>query len=80
MVRLLLTLFLVIAASLFYGYFRELNPDTITIHTGPNTEFLVSPVTLILLAMAVGALLVTLMVGVREARHWIANWQQARLR
>ena len=80
MVRLLLTVFLVIVASFIYGYFHELNPGEISIRTGPTTSVDLSPVSLVLLSMATGALIVTLLVGVRETKHLIANWRHTRLR
>src|SRR5690242_6587664 len=44
MLRLLFTLFLVIVASLMYGYIRELNPDTVTLRLGPATALELSTV------------------------------------
>ena len=78
MVRLLLTVFLVIVASFIYGYFRELNPGEISIRTSPTSSFDLSPVSLVLLSMATGALIVTVLVGVRETKHLIANWRHSR--
>lgn len=80
MLRLLLTLFLVIAAAVIYGYFQELNPGTVSIRTSPTTTFEFSPMALVLLSMAGGALIVILMVGIRETKHLIVNWQSTRLR
>ncbi|WP_447977607.1 tetratricopeptide repeat protein [Candidatus Nitrospira bockiana] len=78
MLRLLFTLFLIVVATLVYGYFRELNPGTITIRLSPTAVFDLSPVSLILISMAIGALIVILMVGVRETRHLILTWQSSR--
>ncbi len=80
MLRILLTVFLVIVASLIYGYFRELNPGEISIRTSSTASFDLSPVSLVLLSMAIGALMVTLVVGLRETKHLIANWRHTRLR
>ncbi len=80
MFRLLLTVFLAIAASLVYGYFQELNPGTVTIRMGPESAMELSPSALVLTSMAIGALLVTLLVGVRETRVFILNWRANRLR
>jgi lipopolysaccharide biosynthesis regulator YciM len=80
MIRLLLTLVLVIVASMIYGYFHELNPGSVTIRTSPTSTFDLSPVSLVLVSMAVGALLVTVLVGVHETRHLIVNWRSNRLR
>src|SRR5579884_1513620 len=78
MLRLLLTLFLIVVATLIYGYFRELNPGTITIRLSPTAVFDLSPVSLMLISMAIGALIVILLVGVRETRHAILTWRSAR--
>ncbi|GKS57454.1 tetratricopeptide repeat domain protein [Nitrospira sp.] len=78
MLRLLLTIFLATVGILFYGYFRELNPGTITIRTSPTDTYDLSPVTLILVSMAVGALIVTVMVGIRETTHLIGTWKSTR--
>lgn len=79
MLRLLLTLFFVIVASLVYGYVRELNPGTITIRLSPTGVYELSPVSLMLISMAIGALIVILTVGVRETRHLILTWRSTRL-
>jgi lipopolysaccharide biosynthesis regulator YciM len=79
MLRLLLTLFLVIVASLVYGYIRELNPGAITIRLSPTSVYELSPVSLMLISMATGALIVILTVGVRETRHLILTWRSSRL-
>ncbi len=78
MLRLLLTIFLTTVGILFYGYFRELNPGTVTVHTSATDAFDVSPVTLVLVSMAVGALIVTITVGIRETTHLIGTWQSTR--
>jgi len=79
MLQLLLSLFLVIVASLVYGYVRELNPGTVTLRLSPTEAFDLNPVSLILLSMALGALIVILTVGVRETRHLILTWRISRL-
>jgi len=79
MLQLLLSLFLVIVASLVYGYVRELNPGTVTLRLSPTEAFDLNPVSLILLSMALGALIVILTVGVRETRHLILTWRTSRL-
>ncbi|WP_447974085.1 tetratricopeptide repeat protein [Nitrospira sp. Kam-Ns4a] len=80
MLRFIITLFLIIGASFIYVYFHELNPETITFRTSPTTAFEIGTVSLILLSIAAGALAVTLLVGVRETKHFILNWRSARLR
>ncbi|MGH7230477.1 MAG: tetratricopeptide repeat protein [Nitrospiraceae bacterium] len=80
MLRLLFTLFLVIVASVFYSYFRDLNPGFINIRLSPAAAFELSPVSLMLLSMAIGALIVILFVGVRETKHLILTWRSTRLR
>src|SRR5690242_6536089 len=54
MLRLLTTIFLISASIFLYSYFRELNPGTLTVHTGPSTQFELSAVTLVVFSMAVG--------------------------
>lgn len=78
MLRLLFTIFLTTVGILFYGYFRELNPGTVTIRTSPTETFDLSPVTLILVSMALGALIVTVTVGIRETTHLIGTWRSTR--
>ena len=79
MLRLLSTLFLVVVASLVYGYIQELNPGTITVRLSPSGVYELSPVSLMLISMATGALIVILTVGVRETRHLILTWRSSRL-
>lgn len=80
MFRLLLTVFLIVVVSFIFGYFEELNPGSITIRISPLESFDLSPISLVLLSMGIGALFVTLLVGVRETKHLILNWHNARLR
>jgi lipopolysaccharide biosynthesis regulator YciM len=80
MFRLLFTVFVVIGAVFLYGNFQELNPGAITIRISPTAAFELSPPALVLFSMTAGALIVTLLVGVRETRHMILNWQSSRLR
>lgn len=80
MLRLLLTVFLVIVASVLYDHFRELNPGSITLRFSAANGHEFSLASLVLLSMAVGAGLVTLIVGVRETTHAIVNWRSGRLR
>ena len=63
MFKLLITIFLISAGVFIYSYFRELNPGTILIHTAPGAEFELSPVTLVLISMACGAVIATFIVG-----------------
>lgn len=80
MLRLLLTVFLVIVASVLYDHFRELNPGAITLRFSSTTGHEVSLASLVLLSMAIGAGLVTAIVGIRETAHAIMNWRSGRLR
>jgi len=80
MLRLVLAVFLIIAASVLYGYFHDLNQDMVTVRISPTAAFDLSPALLVLLSMAAGALIVTMLVGVRETRHLILNWRTTRLR
>ncbi len=79
MLRLLTTIFLICLGIFLYSYFRELNPGTVDIKTSPSIQFQLSPVTLVVFAMALGAVLVTLAVGIRQTAHAIGNWRSARL-
>ena len=79
MLRLLTTIFLVSAGIFLYSYFRELNPGTVAVRTSPSIQFELSPVTLVIFSMAVGAVLVALAVGMRQTAHVIGNWHSTRL-
>ncbi|MBH0201022.1 MAG: tetratricopeptide repeat protein [Nitrospira sp.] len=79
MFKLLITIFLISAGVFIYSYFRELNPGTILIHTAPGAEFELSPVTLVLISMACGAVLATFVVGLQQTAHLILNWRSNRL-
>src|SRR5262245_64651049 len=79
MLRLLTTIFLISTGIFVYTYFRELNPGTITVHTGPSKQFELSAVTLVVFSMAVGAVLVALAVGMRQTVHVIGTWRSTRL-
>lgn len=80
MLRLLITIFLVSAGIFLYSYARELNPGTVTVRTSSSIQFEMSPVTLVVFSMAVGAVLVALAVGMRQTAHVIGNWRSTRLR
>ena len=79
MLRLLITIFFVSAGVFIYSYFRELNPGSIVIHTSSSVSFELSPVTLVLISMAVGAVIVTFVVGLQQTAHVILNWRSNRL-
>ncbi len=79
MFRLLITIFLISAGVFIYSYFRELNPGTVLVRTGPGAEFELSPVTLVLISMAFGAVIATFVVGVQQTAHLILNWRSNRL-
>lgn len=79
MLRLLTSIFLISAGIFVYSYFRELNPGTLTVHTSPSSQFELSPVTLAVFSMAVGAVLVALAVGMRQTAHAIGTWRSTRL-
>ncbi len=79
MFKLLITIFLISAGVFIYSYFRELNPGTVVVHTGPGAEFELSPVTLVLISMACGAVLATFVVGLQQTAHLILNWRSNRL-
>ncbi|MCS6306411.1 MAG: tetratricopeptide repeat protein [Nitrospira sp.] len=79
MFKLLITIFLISAGVFIYSYFRELNPGTVVVHTAPGAELELSPVTLVLISMAFGAVLATLVVGLQHTTHLILNWRSNRL-
>ncbi|CUS33219.1 tetratricopeptide repeat protein [Candidatus Nitrospira nitrificans] len=79
MFKLLITIFLISAGVFIYSYFRELNPGTILIHTAPGAEFELSPVTLVVISMACGAVIATFVVGLQQTAHLILNWRSNRL-
>jgi tetratricopeptide (TPR) repeat protein len=79
MFKLLITIFLISAGVFMYSYFRELNPGTVVVHTGPGAEFELSPVTLVLISMAFGAVMATFVVGLQQTAHLILNWRSSRL-
>ena len=79
MFRLLATIFLVAAGTFIYSYFRELNPGSVVINAGPDTSFELNTVSLILLAMAVGAVAVAILVSAHQTSHVILNWRTNRL-
>jgi tetratricopeptide (TPR) repeat protein len=79
MLRLLTSIFLISAGIFVYSYFRELNPGTLTVHTSPSSQFELSPVTLVVFSMAVGAVLVAFAVGMRQTAHAIGTWRSTRL-
>jgi lipopolysaccharide biosynthesis regulator YciM len=80
MLRLLITVVLVTGALLVYDHLQELNPGSVTVRIGPSSVFDLSPVSLMLISMALGALIVTVLVSVYETKHMIVNWRSARLR
>jgi tetratricopeptide (TPR) repeat protein len=79
MFKLLISIFLISACVFIYSYFRELNPGTVVVHTAPGAEFELSPVTLVLISMAFGAVLATFIVGLQQTAHLILNWRSNRL-
>jgi lipopolysaccharide biosynthesis regulator YciM len=78
MLRLLITIFFISAGVFLYSYFRELNPGTVVIHASSTAEFELSPVTLVLIAMAAGSVFVALVVGLQQTAHAIVNWRSNR--
>ena len=71
------TLILAIVASVV---FSDLNPDPITIRFPAHSFSKVSPISLVLVCVIVGALAITLLVWLREIRGIILNWQSSRRR
>ena len=79
MFRLLSTISLVSVGIFLHSSFRELNPGTITVRTSPDALFDLSPVSLVLFSMALGATLVALIVTIKETSHVFMNWRTNRL-
>lgn len=79
MFRLILIIFLISAGIFIERYFRELNPGIVSVRLGPDAVFELSPVSLVLLSMAIGAVLVALLVSVRETTLFFMNWHGNRL-
>ncbi|MGQ0810435.1 MAG: tetratricopeptide repeat protein [Nitrospiraceae bacterium] len=79
MFRLLLTVFLASAGVILYIYLHDLNPETITFKSSEIDSFKLNPVSLIFISMAAGAILVSLLVGLRETTHLIGAWRDNRL-
>jgi lipopolysaccharide biosynthesis regulator YciM len=80
MFRLILTVFFVIIASVLYEHFRELNPGTVMLRWSSTSGYELRVASLVLLSMALGAALVTTIVGIRETVLAIVNWRSGRLR
>jgi len=79
MFRLLIAIFLVSAGVFIYSYFLELNPGTVMVRTSSAVEFEIRPVSLVLISMAIGAIIVTFVVGLQQTAHVILNWRSNRL-
>lgn len=69
-----------IAAIVAAVQFSGLNPEPITLRLSRNSSVAVTPVYLILVCIAAGALAVVMLVGVREVRALILNWRSSRRR
>src|SRR3989440_2530502 len=72
-----LTLIVAIVAA---AYFSDLNPDPITLRLSKQTATDVTPVYLVLLCIAGGALTVVMLFGMREVRTLILNWRSTQRR
>jgi tetratricopeptide (TPR) repeat protein len=79
MLRLLITIFFISTGVFIYSYFRELNPGTVVVHTSSTAEFELSPVTLVLISMAAGAVFVAFVVGLQQTAYAIVHWRSNRL-
>ena len=80
MLRLIMMVILIIGASYTYGYVQDLNPGIIPLHLSPTMTLELSPVHLVLLSIATGALMVALLVGLRDTKTLLINWRSSRLR
>ena len=70
-----ITLIVAIVAAVV---FSDLNPEPLTLRIFARSSTKVSPITLVLSCVIVGALAVTLLVWVREIRALVLNWQSSR--
>ena len=77
--RLLTTIFLISAGHLPLQLFPRAQPWHRHRPHRPVKQFELSPVTLVVFSMAVGAVLVALAVGMRQTAHVIGNWRSTRL-
>src|SRR5213594_3366099 len=78
--RFFLWVFTLIVAIVAAAYFSDLNPDPITLRLSKQTSTDVTPVFLVLLCIAGGALTVVMLFGVREVRTFILNWRSTQRR
>ena len=69
-----------IAAIIAAVQFSALNPDPVTLKLSPQSSTQVTPIYLVLTCIAAGALAVVMLVGVREIRARILNWQSTQRR
>jgi lipopolysaccharide biosynthesis regulator YciM len=72
-----ITLILSIVAAVV---FSDLNPEHITLRFPANSSTTVTPTTLVLACVIIGALAVTMLVWLREIRALILNWRSSRRR
>ncbi|MFM8540640.1 MAG: tetratricopeptide repeat protein [Nitrospira sp.] len=79
MLRLLLTVFVVIVAVVLAFRFHELNPNSVTLRLSAGAGYELSLASLVLLSIAIGAGLASLLVGIRETIHAIMNLRGDRL-
>ncbi len=78
--RFFLWIITLIAAIVVAVYFSDLNPDPITLRLSRETPTEVTPIFLVLLCVAGGALAVVMLVSVREVRGLILNWRSTQRR
>jgi tetratricopeptide (TPR) repeat protein len=76
--RLVVILFLIVIA--FVGYLAYLNPGEITFYLARETDIQIPTTALVLLSMAFGGLVVTLVAGFLETRHLLVTWRMSRLK
>jgi lipopolysaccharide biosynthesis regulator YciM len=69
-----------IAATVIGVYFDHLNHQQITVRLSSESSTEVYPISLVLFSVAAGALAVVMLVGAREIRGYILNWQSSRRR
>ena len=76
--RLVVILFLIVIT--FVGYLAYLNPGEITFYLVKETSVQIPTTALVLLSMAFGGLVVTLVAGFIETKHLLVTWRMSRLK
>ena len=75
-----LVIFLVLIVIAFVGYLAYLNPGEITFYLVKEAGIQIPTTALVLLSMAFGGLIVTLVAGFIETKHLLVTWRMSRLK